>query len=41
MDGIFYDDAQGVLQFSEVDDLSVDDANAVQTRSTQTGAEPL
>ena len=32
MDGIFYEDEQGVLQFSEVDDLGVEDANAVQNR---------
>ncbi|MDQ2994766.1 MAG: transposase, partial [Pseudomonadota bacterium] len=32
MNGIFYEDAQGVLQFSEVEDLGVEDADAVQTR---------
>jgi len=32
MDGIFCEDAQGLLQFLEVDDLSVDDTDAVQNR---------
>ena len=32
MDGIFYEDKNGLLQFFEVDDLSVEDADAVQAR---------
>jgi len=32
MDGIFCEDAEGVLHFLKVDDLSVDDSDAVQTR---------
>jgi len=32
MDGIFCEVAEGLLQFHEVDDLSVDDSDAVQTR---------
>lgn len=32
MDGIFCEDAEGLLQFHEVDDLSADDSDAVQSR---------